>query len=160
VARPPDTVAPVKRGFWTHQFVEYILGFAAIAAGASSPQPLFPSIAGVLLLFNAASTDGPLGAFKLIPRRYHRLTDDALVVALVLMAIFGGSKVDATARVVLLGCAFVLAFITWQTDYSTKAERAAAAANVDKADQLGRSAGRMAGNVVNTWRHRKPPSGQ
>jgi hypothetical protein len=144
----------VKRGFWAHQLVEYILGIAAIAAGAQSNEPLLPCIGGALLVLNAGSTHGPLGAFRLVPRRLHRFCDDVLVVALIAMGIFGGKKIDASGRVVLIGVAIALAFITWRTDYSTRAERKRLPAN-QRSEAMGRSAGRYAGNAVNMWKNRK-----
>ena len=144
----------MKRGFWMHQFVEYLLGLGAIATGAQSPQPLFPCLAGALLLLNAASTEGPLSAFRLIPRKYHRLGDDLLIAAMLLMAIFGGSHIDSNGRVVLFGLALALAFITWRTDYSSKQKRQPGTGG-DRSVAIGKSAGRMSGNLVNTWRGRK-----
>jgi len=147
-------VAAVKRGFWAHQLVEYLLGLGAIAAGAQSETPLLPCLGGALLLLNAGSTEGALGAFRLVPRRVHRLVDIVLVGVLLAMAIFGGRRVDANGRVVLVGVAFVLAYITWQTDYSKKAKHAAGRPS-ERSEQLGRTAGRMTGNAVNMWRDRK-----
>jgi hypothetical protein len=137
-----------------HQFAEYLLGLAAIGAGAQSPQPLLPCVAGSLLLLNAASTDGPLGAFRLVPRKFHRLGDDLLVAAMLLMAILGGKHIDSTGRVVLVGLAFILGFITWRTDYSTKQKRQPGPGG-DRSVAIGKTAGRMSGNLVNTWRGRK-----
>lgn len=144
----------MKRGFWAHQLVEYILGLGAIAAGAQSATPLLPCLGGALLLLNAASTEGALGAFRLVPRRMHRVLDFILVGVLLAMAIFGGRRVDANGRVVLAGVAFVLAYITWQTDYSKKAKKVPGAPS-QRSEQVGRTAGRMTGNAVNMWRGRK-----
>jgi len=146
-------VHAVKRGFWAHQIVEYLLGIAAIAVGAQSAEPLLPCVAGALLLLNAASTEGPLAAFRLVPRRFHRLLDDLLVVMLVAMAVFGGSRVDSTGRILLVGLAVVLAFVTWQTDYSTKTKRPGLPAS-ERSEQIGRTAGRLTGTAVAKWRNR------
>jgi len=143
----------VKQKFWAHQLIEYILGLFAIAAGAQAPKPLWPCVAGILLLFNAACTDGPLAAFHLVPRRLHRLFDDLLVVAFVVMGIFA-PDIDTTGRVVLFGIAFILAFITWRTDYSKKSPRPPGT-NTDRPEQFGRTAGRITGNAISSWRNRK-----
>ena len=147
----------MKRRFWAHQLVEYILGIAAIAAGAQSTEPLFPCLGGALLLLNASSTEGLLGAFRLVPRKLHRFFDDLLVVALRAMAIFGGKRIDSNGRVVLIGVAIFLAFITWRTDYSTRAERRRVPPS-QRSEQAGRTAGRVAGNAVNMWKQRKQGS--
>ena len=47
----------MKRRFWAHQLVEYIIGIAAIAAGAQSNEPMFPCIGGALLLLNDPGVD-------------------------------------------------------------------------------------------------------
>jgi hypothetical protein len=143
----------VKQKFWAHQLVEYILGLFAIAAGAQAPKPLWPCVAGLLLRFNAACTDGPRAAFKLVPRRLHRLLDDILVVAFVLMAIVA-PDIDSTGRVVLIGIAVILAFITWRTDYSKKAKREPTPGG-ERAEQLSRNVGRFTGNAISSWKNRK-----
>ena len=61
---------------------------------------------------------------------------------------------DASGRVVLGGIAFVLAYITWQTDYSKKAKKVPGTQS-ERSEQVGRTAGRMTGNAVNMWRGRK-----
>jgi hypothetical protein len=149
------TLAAVKRGFWTHQLVEYILGLFAIAAGAQAPKPLWPCVAGALLLINAACTDGPLAAFKLVPRRLHRLLDDILVVAFLVMAVVA-PDIDSTGRVVLVGIAVMLAFITWRTDYATKQKSPTPSG--DRSEQFGRAAGRLTGSAISAWKHRKHDS--
>lgn len=113
----------VKRGFWAHQLVEYLLGITAIATGAQTPKPVFPCIAGALMMLNAGSTHGPLGAFRLVPRKIHRIVDWVLVVAMLVGAAAGGSAIDSTGRSVLIGFAIVLAFVSWRTSYETPPPR-------------------------------------
>ena len=114
------TVLSVKRGFWAHQLVEYLLGITAIATGAQTPKPIFPCIAGALMMLNAGSTHGPLAAFRLVPRKMHRIVDWVLVVLMLVGAAVGGSAIDATGRSVLIGFSIVLAFVSWRTSYETK----------------------------------------
>jgi hypothetical protein len=144
----------MKRSFWTHQIVEYVLGIAAIAIGAQSPDPLVASLAGVLVLLNAACTDGPLGAFRLLHRHVHHVIDIVLVVLFVVVAIVGGSRVDSMTRVTLVGIAAALAFVTWQTDFS-KRRRPEPVPAGERSEQFGRTAGRVAGNAVNMWKRKR-----
>jgi hypothetical protein len=152
VADADGTVAGVKRGFWAHQIVEYLLAVGAIATGAHTPNPALPCIAGGLVLLNAASTEGPLSAFKLIPRSLHRILDMVLVGAMLVASVAAGHLVDTTGRVLLIGLGLVLAFISWNTDYSKRAKRTKVARD---SEDIGRLAGRISGNAVNMWRARK-----
>lgn len=103
--------------------MEYLLGITAIATGAQTPKPVFPCIAGALMMLNAGSTHGPLGAFRLVPRKIHRIVDWVLVVAMLVGAAAGGSAIDSTGRSVLIGFAIVLAFVSWRTSYETPPPR-------------------------------------
>lgn len=151
-----STVSTVKRGFWAHQIVEYLFGLGAIAWGAQSPKPLYPCIAGALFLVNAATTDGPIAAFRLVPRRVHRLLDVVLVVALIVLAVVAGDGIDATGRgmLVAFGCAH--AFVTWRTDFHKKQprDRNAPSRPLDS-EGIGRMAGRVSGNAYKMLRDRK-----
>ena len=59
------TIERVRRPFWMHQIVEYILGFALIMTSIQQPEPRIPALMGLLILLNAAIVAGPAGAFKL-----------------------------------------------------------------------------------------------
>ncbi|HEY3484209.1 MAG TPA: hypothetical protein VGK49_02440 [Ilumatobacteraceae bacterium] len=146
-----------RRPFWLHQVVEYLVGLVLIAQGLQSPAPVLPTLAGGLVLVNAAITEGPLSAFKFVGRRFHRVLD-IVVIALVLVATFQPwVEVDAVSRLVLGMIAAVLASVWFYTDFAEKAERdqRRAQAASDRAEQIGRSAGRLAGNAVTQWRRRQ-----
>jgi hypothetical protein len=144
----------VKRGFWAHQLVEYLLGIGAIATGAQSPKPLFPCIAGGLLLLNGASTEGPLAAFKLIPRRLHRFGDIVVVLFMVIAALVAGDSIDSSGRVVLLGLAGVHTFVTLRTDYSKRAPREPKERGAPDSEEIGRMAGHLSGKAYNAVRRK------
>ena len=75
----PITLAAVKRPFWMHQLAEYVLGAALLGYGARCPTPAVPSILGAIVVLHAASTRGPLAAFRGIPRRLHRVVDVGII---------------------------------------------------------------------------------
>ena len=95
-----------------------------------------------------------IAAFHVVPRRLHRLFDDLLVVAFIVMGIVA-PDIDSTGRIVLFGIAIILAFITWKTDYSKRTK--APATNVDRSEQFGRSAGRLTGSAISSWKNRSKP---
>lgn len=145
----------VKRGFWAHQFVEYLLGIGAIATGAQSPKPLYPCLAGALLLLNGASTEGPLAAFKLIPRRLHRFGDIAVILFMVIAAVVAHREIDSAGRVVLVGLAIVHTFVTLRTDYSKRAKKNPEdrldLRSMDR-EEMGRLAGHVSGKAYKAVR--------
>ena len=73
----------MKRPFWMHQLVEYLLGVALLSQGLRTTEPLVPTVLGALVLLNVAVVDGPLSAFKAVSRGFHRGVDVALVPGMV-----------------------------------------------------------------------------
>lgn len=138
------------RPFWMHQFVEYVLGAALIAQGMQEPEPVVPTLAGVVVLVNAAAVRGPLGAFKFIGRRLHRWLDLVVAALLVFGAVQPWVPVAVTTRGLLLIVLLPLGFLWFYTDWEERPgrrERRVAQAS-DRSDQLGRRAGRLAGAAV------------
>ncbi|MGA1075278.1 MAG: hypothetical protein ACO307_09120 [Ilumatobacteraceae bacterium] len=138
------------RPFWMHQLVEYVLGAALIAQGMQEPEPVIPSLAGVVVLINAAAVRGPLGAFKVIGRRLHRWLDVVVAGLLVLGAVQPWVAVAVTTRALLLVVLLPLGFLWYYTDWderSARRERRVAEAS-DRSDQIGRMAGRLAAGAV------------
>jgi len=142
-------VSCVKRGFWAHQFVEYLLGVAAIGTGANSPKPALPCIAGALMVLNGASTEGPLSAFKLVPLRLHRFADFGLIALMLLGAAAGGSAIDPQGRAVLLALAFILGFVTWRTSFEKRVKKESVPMT---REEVGRLAGHVSGNAFKAVR--------
>jgi hypothetical protein len=156
----------MKRPFWMHQVVEYIIGVGLLAQALQAPKPALPAIGGGLVLVNAAVTHGPLGAFKLLDRQTHRVGDVVVVVLMVAMGVLGGSSVDSSGRVLLIGGAALLGFVTLRTDYTERSRSgaraagaavgpAAAGGSASRGEDIGRFAGRMTGAAVRTWRRRR-----
>jgi len=145
-----DASHRAQRPFWLHQFTEYIIGFALIVFGFQDTDPLLPALAGIMVLLNAATVRGPLGAFKFIGRSVHRWIDVVVIAALVAGAFQPWLEASALGRLVLVAIAVPYVFLWWYTDWEErtgrKARRSAAAATGGSED-LGRSAGRTAANV-------------
>jgi len=158
----------ILRPFWLHQAAEYLVGLVLVYMGLQSLEPTIPVLAGALVLVNAACVDGPLGAFRLFSRRAHRMVDLVVMGLLVAGAVAPGTGIDSTSRVMLAAAAGLLFVVWWNSAFTskpTKAEKAAAAAAAtqagtappprDRSQQLGRGAGRLAGNVAKTIRDRQ-----
>jgi hypothetical protein len=137
------------RPFWIHQLVEYVIGLAVLAQGMQEPEPLLPSVAGVVIILNAAAVRGPMGAFKFIGRATHRWLDLAVAVALAVVALQPWVAIDVTGRLLLLAVLLPLGFLWFYTDWDERPARAARRAEQagDRSADLGRSAGRLAGNA-------------
>lgn len=172
----------MKRPFWMHQLVEYLLGVALVSQGLQSTKPAIPTAVGLAILVNATVARGPLSAFPRVPRPVHRVLDLVLLGAVVLGALATGDLVRPTMRWVMLGVAAAYAFIIWKSDYrtpvrrvvspragratSTRVPRAAPTeapavtppidrSAGDRSGELGRRAGRVTGQLYNAARRRK-----
>src|SRR5262245_53557680 len=152
----------VLRPFWLHQASEYLVGIVIVAMGLQTVEPAIPVLAGGLVLLNAALVDGPLGAFRLFSRRGHRIVD-VVVIALLVVGALAPLGQDSTGRLILGAAAVVLSIVWWNSAFESRASRRAAAAaaagtgtgepaKVDRSQQIGRGAGRLAGSVAKSIR--------
>jgi hypothetical protein len=82
---------------------------------AQSAHPRVVGAYGVALLLHAAVADGPMGAYRWVPRGVHRWGDWAFAVALVAGAI--ALDLDARTRGMLGGVAAMLAIVALTTNY-------------------------------------------
>jgi hypothetical protein len=148
----------IKRPFWMHQFVEYIIGGAIVATGIQASTPTMPLIAGLLVVANAAMTKGPFGAFRAIDRRIHRLIDPVLVAFTVFAALQPLVRVDNNTKLTMIFAAVVHLFVWWQSSFDEKPKRSAAASaespSSSRSEDVGRMAGRLVGSGVKKWRNR------
>jgi hypothetical protein len=113
------------------------------------------------VLLNAAVAIGPLGAFRLVGRRLHRVLDLVAIGVVVGAAVQPWVDVDVGTRAIMIAIAFVYGFVWFYSDFAEKQERKqrrAAMATGDRVEDVGRTAGRLAGNAVTAWRRRKPGS--
>jgi len=133
-----------------HQLVEYLLGVALLSQGLRTTEPLVPTVLGALILLNVAVVDGPLSAFKAVSRGFHRGVDAVLVAAMVVAVLL----VDLTSsvRFMIGGCAAVMAFLIWRSDYREPVKRAPVAPGAGRSEEVGRLAGRAVGHGVQAWR--------
>lgn len=144
--------ATSKRPFWMHQVVEYILGGAMIATGLQSPTPLVPSLVGVVIMAHSAVTIGPVGAFRVITRRVHRVADVGVIAIEVVAAVQPWIHLESGSRIIMVGIALVHLFVWWNTNYATRVRSPAASSEGGRSTEIGRIAGRLVGNGVNAVR--------
>lgn len=144
-----------KRPFWMHQIVEYILGGALVASGLQSPTPLVPSVVGGIVVLHAAITIGPLGAFRFITRRVHRVIDVAVIAVELLAGVQPWISLQSGTRIIVVGIAFVHFFIWWQTSFAERTKSPPVSAEGGRSTEVGRIAGRLVGNGVNAVRRQR-----
>lgn len=134
------------RPFWMHQIVEYIIGAVFVSAGFGSPTPAIPAALGALVMINAACAIGPASAFRLVPRRVHRVLDLVVIGLVAIAAVQPWFELETNARILVGLLGVVLAFVWWNTDFATKDERKDRRARrvAPDAEEVGRSAGRSA----------------
>jgi hypothetical protein len=148
-------VLRAQRPFWIHQLVEYLIGIMLISYAVRSPEPTVPAVMGILIMVNSAVAIGGAGAFRLVPRKLHRKLDVVLMLVLLGAALQPWFDVDNTSRFLLGALAFVMWFIWFHTDFATREERRAERKPLTS-EEIGRRAGRVIGNSVNsvrdTWR--------
>jgi Ca2+/Na+ antiporter len=145
----------VQRPFWIHQIVEYLVGIGLISASVQLPDPAVPALLGLLIIINAAVAKGSAGAFRLVGRRLHRTLDLVVIAVLVFFAVQPWLSIDGTGRLLIGAIAFILCFVWFYTDFAeqrTRAERRAerAARGPRDSHEMGRQAGRVAANTVNS----------
>jgi hypothetical protein len=148
----------VRRPFWTHQLIEYLLGIGLISAAVQMPQPAVPAVLGLLIILNAAITKGAAGAFRLTGKRLHRQLDVIVMALLVAAAVQPWVSMDNVSRLLLFGIAFVLWFVWFHTDFTEKvprSERKTSDAVRPSSEAIGRGAGRVVGGGVNSFKRWK-----
>jgi hypothetical protein len=144
--------------FPIHQVAEYLIGLGLIAQGVQGSSALRVVALGAAILLSAAVTDGPLAGWKAVSRPTHRVVDIVLAVAALVLAVVPGSGADAAARVVLVVAALLLGLLILRTSYAPPVPRAPRSRG-DLAEDVGRSAGRLVGRTLRSYRDgRRPPS--
>lgn len=141
-----------KRPFWMHQVVEYILGGSMIAAGLQSPTPVVPSVVGAIVMLHAAITIGPMGAFRVLSRRVHRVVDVGVIALEVVAGVQPWIDLDSGTRVVVVGIALVHSFVWWKSSFAERVKSSSVSAEGGRSTEIGRIAGRLVGNGVNAVR--------
>jgi hypothetical protein len=152
-------MADGKRAFWMHQLAEYVLGGVLVAQGLQSPQPVIPAVAGGLVMLNTACAKGSLAAFRVVPRRVHRVLDLVVIGLIAAGAVQPFVSLDVAARLTMLGVGAVLVVVWRQSDFSERAARAQIGAEGGRSTEIGRLAGRAVGGGVNAVRRLKRNDG-
>ena len=156
-----DERAP-KLPFWIHKIVEYGLGVLLVFQAVQSPRPVIPLFAGLAVILLAATADGPAACFHLVSRPLHRVFDYAVAAGLLVAAIVFGRDMGRAGQSLLIIGAFALGALTLRSDYRRQAVRRAEtkatldAMGSDRAEEIGRSAGRIAARGVKEYRKRWP----
>jgi hypothetical protein len=159
-----DASAP-KLPFWIHQIVEYGIGALVAYQAIHSPRPVVPLLAGLVVVLLAATADGPAACFHAVSRPLHRVLDIAVAVGLVVVAIVFGDDMGGAGQLLLVLGALALAGLTLRSDYRPKearrpqAKEPAASVGSDRAEAIGRGAGRLVGRGVQEYRRRKTGPG-
>ena len=144
-----------KRPFWMHQVVEYILGGSMIAAGLQSPTPLVPTVVGGIVMLHAAITIGPLGAFRIIGRRVHRVVDIGVMALEVVAGVQPWIEIESGTRFLVAGIALVHLYVWWNTNFAMRVKAPPVSAEGGRSTEVGRIAGRLVGNGVNAVRRQR-----
>lgn len=144
-----------KRPFWMHQVVEYLLGGSMIAAGLQSPTPLVPTVVGGIVMLHAAMTIGPLGAFRVIGRRVHRVVDIAVMALEVVAGVQPWIEIESGTRFLVAGIALVHLYVWWNTNFAMRVKAPPVSGEGGRSTEVGRIAGRLVGNGVNAVRRQR-----
>lgn len=140
------------RPFWIHQLSEYLIGIALVAQGLQERNPLVPAVAGLAVIANVAIVRGPLGAFKWVGRVTHRWLDLIVMIGILVAAVQPWFEVPSGGRLIMLVMLVPLGFLWFYTDWAerrSRRQRRVERGSV-KSEDVGRSAGRMAGNAFKT----------
>jgi hypothetical protein len=142
------------RPFWIHQLAEYMIGIALVSQGLQDTEPLLPSLAGTVVILNAAVVRGPMGAFKRIGRGLHRWLDLVVMAAILAGAVQPRIDITTAGRATMLVVLLPLGFLWFYTDWAERQSRAQR--RLERApvggEQVGRTAGRLAGTGYRTAR--------
>jgi hypothetical protein len=162
----PDTTREPrpKLAFWIHQGIEYLVGFLVLSQALQASDPAVPVLAAVAVLALAATADGPLAAFKLVPRAVHRVLDVVVAVALAAVAVVARDSLGGFGLVVVAAVAVILGVLVYRTDYRVRARRPPPAEAPGPAtgtgpgkvssEDLGRAAGRAVGKGIRAYKRR------
>ncbi len=142
--------------FSIHQVAEYALGLGLIAQAVQGPSATVPVLFGAAIVLSAALTDGPLAGWKVVSRPAHRVVDIVMACAALGLALIPWTGLDVATRAVLFITAALLGLLILRSSYAPKPVRAPRSRG-DIAEDVGRSAGRLAGKGVRAYRDRRPP---
>ena len=112
-----------KRPFWAHQALEYGLALALLSHVLRFDDGPWPRVLAAALLINVAIVDGPLGAFRMITRRQHRVVDIVLVVACLALGVQWWIDLATLTRIILIGIGALTAALIPITQWESRTSR-------------------------------------
>jgi hypothetical protein len=143
-------VGGVKLRFWRHQAIEYLVALIVLATafqGGGGSIAVYVTAAVFALL--AATSDGPVSAFRVVPRPMHRVVDLVAAAGLVALGLIAG---DGTGDLVAtLGGAALLVFLSWRTDWTVTPKRRTVVIDEpgpSRSEDIGRAAGKLVGGAA------------
>jgi hypothetical protein len=78
------------------------IGGLLVFQAVQSPRPVFPLLAGLLVILLAATADGPAGCFHLVPRPFHRILDLVVAIVLIVGAFVFGDEMGGAGQILLV----------------------------------------------------------
>ena len=141
------------RPFWLHQAAEYLIGLVVVAMGLQSLHPTVPTLAGGLIILNAALVDGPLGAFRMFSRRAHRIVDLVVIGILLVLAFLPWLDNDNANRALIAAAAAMLGFVWWNSSFERR-RKPQPGEPIDRSEAIGKTAGRAVGGIARVVRDR------
>jgi hypothetical protein len=160
---PPSPEPAPGLAFWIHQLVEYLLGILVISQAVQTDRPLLPVLVGLGIIVLAATADGPVAAFHLVPRPVHRVLDIVAIVAIAVVLVVERDAMGTTGLLFVGLAAVAMVGLVLRTNYRPKQKRAgndaippASSPGSPKSEAYGRAAGRVVGLGVRSLRNRKP----
>ncbi len=94
-----------------HQLSDYAVALGFLVLITRATYPLLLAVLGLVALLNAASTQGPLAAYRLVPRKIHNAIDMALVLGAVVAGSIGSQS--TANRFSLFALALIQGFIIY-----------------------------------------------
>ena len=158
--------------FWIHQVVEYLLGALLLTQAIQTSRPLIPVLLGLAVILLAATADGPVAAFRIVPRPLHRVLDLVVLATIVVAGVVFRDELGTAGLVFTVLAAAGLAGLVIRTDYRAKPRRTKPVVApvvdeaqppppptgpVSKAERMSRAAGRALGRGIKSYRE-PPPS--
>jgi len=158
-----------------HQAAEYLIGGAFVASGLQSPKPIVPTLMGALIMLNTACSKGPLSAFRVFGKRFHRMLDASLIVLTLVASLQPVVSIDNGTRGIMVLLALCMGVIWLQSDFAERPPSARAIARstrsagsaTPRTAQVGapgtastssaRSSGRASGAAASATQASRPP---
>ncbi len=81
-----ENITVARLGFF-HHLTDYVVAAAFIFIGVRAQDPVWPLLIGIVALVNAATTRGPLAAYRFVPHGLHTMIDVGIVIVTIVGAV-------------------------------------------------------------------------